>query len=99
MAVTFAGSAKAPFMSTIIVAEMCQNYFLLPAIFLASMTSYLISGPGSIYMFKVQRTVGQNIPDKYLETPQMPAIALLFYKAYKARKAKEKAMAESQDKE
>lgn len=97
MAVIFSGSAKAPFMSTIIVAEMSHNFYLLPAIFLASITSYLISGPGSIYLFKVQRTVGQNIPDKYLSTPQMPAIALLFYKAYKARKAKAKTDAQKKD--
>lgn len=87
MAVIFAGSAKAPIMSTIIVAEMSHNYTLLPAIFLASITSYLISGPGSIYMFKVERTVGQNVPDKYLRTPQMPAMALMLVKALRARKA------------
>ncbi len=87
MAVIFSGAAKAPIMSTIIVAEMSHNYTLLPAIFLASITSYLISGPGSIYMFKVERTVGQNIPDKYLRTPQMPAMALMIYKALKSRKA------------
>lgn len=86
MSVIFAGSAKAPLMSTIIVAEMARNFTLLPALFLASMVSYLISGPGSIYLFKVERTVGQNVPDKYLRTPQMPAMALMIYKAMKARK-------------
>ncbi len=87
MAVIFAGSAKAPLMSTIIVAEMSRNFTLLPALFVASIISYLISGPGSIYWFKVQRTVGQNIPDKYLNTPQLPAMALLAYKAVKSAKS------------
>ncbi len=88
MAVIFAGSAKAPLMSTIIVAEMAgyQSFVMLPALFVASITSYLISGPGSIYMFKVERTVGQNVPDEYLRTPQMPALALMIYKALKSRK-------------
>ncbi len=84
MGVIFAGSAKAPLMSTIIVAEMSQNYVVLPGLLIACVTAYLISGPGSIYLFKVQRTVGQNIPDKYLSTPQMPALALLAYRAYKS---------------
>ncbi len=83
MGVIFAGSAKAPLMSTIIVAEMSHNYTILPGLLIACVTAYLISGPGSIYMFKVQRTVGQNIPDKYLSTPQMPALALLAYRAIK----------------
>lgn len=98
MAVIFSGSAKAPLMSTVIVAEMSRNFQLLPALFLASIVSYLISGPGSIYLFKVQRTVGQNIPDKYLDTPQMPAMALLAYKAIKSREKekKEKQEARSQ---
>jgi len=87
MCVIFAGSAKAPFMATIIVAEMARNFTMLPALFLASVVSYLISGPGSIYMFKVERTVGQNIPDKYLGTPQPPAMALMIYKALRSRKA------------
>lgn len=88
MAVVFAGSAKAPLMSTIIVAEMAgsASFVMLPALFTASLVSYLISGPGSIYLFKVERTVGQNVPDKYLRTPQMPAMALMIYKAMKARK-------------
>lgn len=94
MAVIFAGSAKAPLMSTIIVAEMSRNFTLLPALFVASIISYLIAGPGSIYWFKVQRTVGQNIPDKYLTTPQMPAMALLAYKAIKASKKEKQAKAE-----
>ncbi len=84
MGVVFAGAAKAPLMSTIIVAEMARSFVLLPGLFVACITAYLISGPGSIYMFKVQRTVGQNIPDKYHATPQMPALALLAYKAYKS---------------
>lgn len=91
MAVIFAGSAKAPLMSTIIVAEMSRNFTLLPALFVACIISYLISGPGSIYWFKVQRTVGQNIPDKYLDTPQMPAMALLAYKAIKSSKKEKQA--------
>lgn len=86
MSVIFAGSAKAPLMATIIVAEMARNFTMLPALFLASVVSYLISGPGSIYMFKVERTVGQNIPDKYLRTPQPPAMALMIYKALRSRK-------------
>lgn len=98
MSVIFAGSAKAPLMSTIIVAEMARNFTLLPAIFLASMVSYLISGPGSIYMFKVERTVGQNVPDKYLRTPQMPAMALMIYKAMKARKAEKAKMGKKNSK-
>lgn len=85
MAVIFAGSAKAPLMSTIIVAEMSRNFILLPGLFIASTMAYLVSGPGSIYLFKVQRTVGQNIPDKYIDTPEMPAMALLAYKAIKSR--------------
>lgn len=98
MAVIFAGSAKAPLMSTIIVAEMSRNFVLLPGLFIASTMSYLISGPGSIYLFKVQRTVGQNIPDKYLDTPEMPAMALLAYKAIKGREKdrKEKQAEKSQ---
>lgn len=84
MGVIFAGAAKAPLMSTIIVAEMCNNFTLLPGLFIACVTAYLISGPGSIYIFKVQRTVGQHIPDKYLATPQLPAMALLAHKAYKS---------------
>lgn len=84
MGVIFAGSAKAPLMSTIIVAEMSRNFVLLPGLFIACVTAYMISGPGSIYLFKVQRTVGQHIPDKYLSTPQPPALALLFYKALKS---------------
>lgn len=84
MGVIFAGAAKAPLMATIIVAEMCQNFTLLPGLFIACVTAYLISGPGSIYIFKVQRTVGQHIPDKYLATPQLPAMALLAHKAYKS---------------
>lgn len=100
MAVIFAGSAKAPLMSTIIVAEMSRNFVLLPGLFIASTMSYLISGPGSIYLFKVQRTVGQNIPDRYLDVPQMPAIALLAYKAIKGGKkdAKEKQALKVKDK-
>lgn len=94
MAVIFSGSAKAPLMSTIIVAEMCRNFVLLPGLFIASIAAYLISGPGSIYLFKVQRTVGQNIPDKYLETPQMPAMALLAYKAIKGREKDKKEKSE-----
>lgn len=90
MAVVFSGSAKAPLMSTIIVAEMCRNFVLLPGLFIASTMAYLISGPGSIYLFKVQRTVGQNIPDKYLDTPEMPAMALLAYKAFKNRQKDKK---------
>lgn len=95
MGVVFAGAAKAPLMSTIIVAEMSHNYTILPGLLIACVTAYLVSGPGSIYMFKVQRTVGQNIPDKYLSTPQMPALALLAYRAIKsshgtARKRDEK---------
>lgn len=93
MAVIFAGSAKAPLMSTIIVAEMSRNFTLLPALFVACIISYLISGPGSIYWFKVQRTVGQNIPDKYLNTPQMPAMALLAYKAIQSSKKDKEAKA------
>lgn len=84
MGVIFAGAAKAPLMATIIVAEMCQNFTILPGLFIACVTAYLISGPGSIYIFKVQRTVGQHIPDKYLATPQLPAMALLAHKAYKS---------------
>ena len=90
MAVVFAGSAKAPLMSTIIVAEMSRNFVLLPGLFIASIMAYLISGPGSIYLFKVQRTVGQNIPDKYLDTPEMPAMALMAYKALKTRQKERK---------
>lgn len=90
MAVIFAGSAKAPLMATIIVAEMSRNFTLLPGLFIASMISYMIAGPGSIYMFKVERTVGQNIPDKYLRNPEMPAMALMVYKAIKARKGGDK---------
>lgn len=84
MGVVFAGAAKAPLMATIIIAEMCQNFTLLPGLLIACVTAYLVSGPGSIYIFKVQRTVGQNIPDKYLTTPQLPALALLAYKAHKS---------------
>ena len=95
MAVIFSGSAKAPLMSTIIVAEMWQNFVLLPGLFIASTMAYLISGPGSIYMFKVQRTVGQNIPDRYIGVPQMPAVALLAYKAIKGREKEKKEKAAS----
>lgn len=90
MGVIFAGAAKAPLMSTIIVAEMARNFTLLPGLFIACIISYLISGPGSIYWFKVQRTVGQNIPDKYLDVPQLPALALLAYKAVKNGKRKDR---------
>lgn len=86
MGVIFAGAAKAPLMSTIIVAEMAGNFTLLPGLFIACVTSYLISGPGSIYIFKVQRTVGQHIPDKYLATPQLPAMALIARKVYRSAK-------------
>lgn len=101
MGVIFAGSAKAPLMSTIIVAEMSRNFVLLPGLFIACIASYLISGPGSIYWFKVQRTVGQNIPDKYLKTPEMPAMALMVYKAMKNRDKdkKEKQAQKQQDKQ
>ncbi len=102
MGVIFAGAAKAPLMSTIIVAEMSHSFVLLPGLFLACVTAYLISGPGSIYIFKVQRTVGQHIPDRYLETPQLPAMALLAHKAYKSaseslkrRSSREEAKTES----
>lgn len=99
MAVIFAGSAKAPIMSTIIVAEMSRNFTLLPGLFVACIISYLISGPGSIYWFKVQRTVGQNIPDKYLSTPQMPAMALIAYKALKfSKKEKSEKVAKTSSK-
>lgn len=84
MGVIFAGAAKAPLMSTIIVAEMSGNFTILPGLLIACVAAYLVSGPGSIYLFKVQRTVGQNIPDKYLSTPQMPALALLAYRAIKS---------------
>ncbi len=88
MAVIFAGAAKAPLMSTIIVAEMSRNFTLLPGLFIASVAAYLVSGPGSIYLFKVMRTVGQDIPDKYLGVPQPPALALLAYKAVKSSHGK-----------
>lgn len=81
MGVVFAGAAKAPLMSTMIVAEMCRNFTLLPGLFVGCVTAYLISGPGSIYLFKVQRTVGQRIPDRYLAVPKAPAMAVLVYKA------------------
>ena len=86
MGMIFAGSAKAPFMSTIILAEMTHSFYLLPAFFLANITSYLLSGPGSIYFINVEKTLGKNIPDKYFSTPKMPKLDILFNKPFKARK-------------
>lgn len=100
MAVIFAGAAKAPLMAAIIVGEMSQNFTLLPGLLIACVMSYLVSGPGSIYVFKVMRSEGRNIPDEYLGAPQLPAIARLAQSVMEdvRRQGKKKATEAEQDK-
>lgn len=95
MAVIFAGSAKAPLMSTIIIAEMSQNFTLLPGLLIACVTSYLFSGPGSIYLFKEIKLEKSEHADDYMGTPRLPDIGVLSYiKKMRARKKKRNASKE-----
>jgi hypothetical protein len=100
MAVIFAGAAKAPLMSTIIIAEMSQNLTLLPALLIASVMSYLVSGPGSIYLFKEMRLEKREEHDEYMDTPQIPVVARFTHAITKKLRGKRIEEAEtSSDKE